>query len=194
MQESLTYDDINQAIENFNLPLTAAEIHGYLCGYICIGKEVHDISWLKDFLGEGIVDKAIQDQQLAKQANVLMLSLYHAYYEQLKGLQFEFQLLLPDDEQPLRLRAETLGQWCQSFLTSLRMLDPKLKKSLSPDCQDALEHIQEIAKLDYAALETNEEDEKAFFEVSEYVRMAVLTLYSELQRGQLGNESSEQLH
>lgn len=48
------------------------------------------------------------------------------------------------------------------------------------ESQDALQHLMEFAELDCETLEVGEEDERALMEVSEYTRMAVLRLHSDL--------------
>jgi uncharacterized protein YgfB (UPF0149 family) len=59
---------------------------------------------------------------------------------------------------------------------------------------EAVLRLTDIANIDYDELTYNEQDEASFMEVSEYVRMAVLMLYSELHQGRGNPSPSRTIH
>ena len=109
------------------------------------------------------------------------------------------ELLLPPDEEGMPLRARELGRWCHGFVTGLALGGITSKELDEEECEDALERFQEIAEISYDDIEIDEEDEIAYTEVSEYVRMAVLMIYSDIQAsadrsGGQSNQTSKHLH
>ena len=103
----------------------------------------------------------------------------------------EFELMLPDDEEPLEARVEALGVWCQGFVFGLAAGGVKEDSDLPDDSKELIKDILEISRAGYVADDeaelsasvenNNEEDEVALMEVTEYVRMGTLLIYEELQ-------------
>ena len=54
--------------------------------------------------------------------------------------------------------------------------------------------MEDFAHLDYQALKVTEEDERAFVDVSEYARMAVLRIYSDMQLDRFDVSESHKAH
>ena len=61
---------------------------------------------------------------------------------------------------------------------------------------EAIDDLIEIAKMNYEQVESSDEDEEAYVELSEYVRMAVIHIYTELHANAMPNQSANagQLH
>ncbi len=169
------YSDVELALLRADASLDVGEAHGLLCGFICAAKEIDGKSWLDTVLGHLDMNDAS-----AKECRGLLFRLYAVSDQQLKDMAFDFQILLPDDEQQLSKRAAALGDWCQGFMTGLGLAGLDTESAQSEDCQDALYHFAEISKIDYEAIEISEDDERSYVEVVEYVRMAVLLIYAEL--------------
>jgi len=84
-----------------------------------------------------------------------------------------------------------LGVWCQGFVYGLAVGGVKEETELPEDSKELIKDILEISRAGYIAddeaeistdvEDDNEEDEIAFMEVSEYVRMGTLLIYEELQ-------------
>ena len=165
----------------------AAELHGLLCGYICSTSGNQNAPWEKLILGN----------KKNKQVREMLQQLFEASFHQLSEFSFEFSLVLPADDTSLTQRAEGLGFWCQGFLTGLKQADITAEKNNLPDeVADTLKDIAEIALVNFDDITANEEDETAYFELVEYVRLAVLTIYHELNSNQLQQKprKDEPLH
>ena len=94
--------------------------------------------------------------------------------------------MLPDDDEPLEERVEALGIWCQGFVYGLAAGGIQEGADLPEDSDEIIKDILEISRAGYAidddaVVDINEDDEEAFMEVCEYVRMGVLLVYEELQ-------------
>lgn len=160
-------------VERLKIPSTAYEIHGQLCGYLCVGSSDKAEQYLQTLLEEKDVS------QFEKEIRALA-SLLQVTYEQMSTMSFDFHLLMPDDEEPLDERAKSLGVWCHGFSDGILNSGVDISAIDASESRDALFHITEIANIDYDYTTVTEEDEKAFMEVYEYVRMAVLMIHTEL--------------
>lgn len=175
-----------------NLP-SAAEAHGLISGFICAGNKLDGKSWLDPMLGFA----AKIDKDLLIAYKTILLELYEISSIKLQSFEFDFELLIPDDDEPLQDRAAALSEWCQGFITALDRMGISATEMVSADAKEALDHILEISKLDYEMIEVSEQDEQAYTEVTEYVRMAVLMVYSEIaveQEKSDSGSSKRQLH
>ena len=92
-------------------------------------------------------------------------------------------------------RTRSLAQWCTGFLAGLGLGAPL--QALSEESSEALQDLQQIAQAgfsiqgddaDQEGLE--EENEQAFFEIVEYVRVVTLILREELR----GPGQGDQIH
>lgn len=178
---------VTHAANQLNLPYSASQLHGFLCGFLCAGSKLDERAFIKSLLAE---TKNASDEAIATVA-----SLYQVSKTQLQSMSFEFHLLI-SDELPLPERAKALGLWCDGFGQGLSDADVDFSALTEQEAKDALLHIHEIAEIDYENTSVTEDDEKAFFEIFEYVRMAVLMIHSTLNAPKQGNikKGNETLH
>ncbi|MBS0358054.1 MAG: YecA family protein [Proteobacteria bacterium] len=173
-----TYQEVTSALSGVS-DVSASYSHGLLCGFICAESRSPGGSWIESLLG--IVDS--KDKK-AENAKKILIELYHASFQQIHEMAFDFNLLLPDDDDSLSLRAEELGAWCEGFMVGLGLGGLTIQDGASKETRDALFHFSEISKIDYENLTISETDEKAYTEVVEYTRLAVLSVYYELAKQQ----------
>jgi len=103
-----------------------------------------------------------------------------------------FALWLPDDDEPLEERTAALARWCSGFLAGLGsagQLD-----ALSSEAREAIGDLQEIARAELATPDeegpANNEDESAYAEIVEYVRVVALVLREDFR----GPRAGEPIH
>jgi len=163
-----------------------AEVHGLLCGHI-IGTS-------------GQADKSLQKLILGKNKNpeyhAELQQLYEISYHLMSEFSFEFTLLLPDDDSKINLRTEALGLWCQGFLTGLQQTNIPVQNREESDVTETINDFIEIAQVNYDDIADDDEDETAYFELVEYVRLGVLLIFNDLETGRPEKMSGEnnQLH
>ena len=175
-QHVFHYDDIQDALERLNTTLFASEIHGTLCGLLCIKNGASAQGWLSETLQD--VD---QSNLLLKEAIDQLASLVQDTAMQINDPVFDFHLLLPDDDVSLDTRLECLGDWCQGFLAGLSMGGISDLKSLPQDAIEIATDMAEIARAGTSYdVSESEEDESAYQELVEYIRVGVLLIYEEL--------------
>ena len=167
----MAYSHINAILAKYATGFGAAEAHGMATGLLCANSKLDSNHWLKELL-EAHSD--IDDEQRG-----LLCRLFEETRQLLTSNDdFEFDLLLPDDETPLTEKVIALKNWCQGFLFGIGSMSKQ--SSYSRDAHDILKDIAEFTKLD-TNTEDNEEDEVALMELTEYLRSAVLLLRDELQ-------------
>lgn len=178
-----SYESFVESIEVLNLPYSASELHGIMCGYLCASAYAQGETFLRALMGSH-KDDAIRSAALA------LFSLYSVSQQQISTMDFDFQLLLPDENETIHDRAQAFSEWCDGFTHGLGLSGVSMDHFHEEEAQDAIQHLSEFAEMDYDALEVSDEDEKALMEVSEYTRMAVLRLHGDLiSDGQNGNGS-----
>ena len=162
-----SFAEIAAGLQEHNFVISPSEIHGQLCAYICAGENMNGVAWLDA--------KQMQSQQ------ALFMQLYQSSFDKINKFAFDFQLLLPDDDEVLSFRARALGEWCQGFMAGIGVANLDLaSEDLSEEIKDALLHIEIISEIDYENISIDNDDERAFFEVAEYIRLAVLMLHAHI--------------
>jgi yecA family protein len=154
----------------------AAESHGLVCGMICAAGSAAKRGWLEHLLGEGNSLSAA-----ARAAADMLAMLYAGTLLKLNDGDLDLMLLLPDDESPLALRSQALGQWCQGFLYGLALGGVRDDSSKPGNVSEIMHDFFEISNTRYDYETSEESEEAAYFEIVEYVRMSVLLCHEELQ-------------
>jgi uncharacterized protein len=168
-----TYDDFERVLRDARALPDPAEAHGTLAGALCSSRDYGLIEWLREILPEDSPDEA------ALQSSVLQ-NVYDAMVRQLAGNDADFQPLLPDDDAPLPERADALSAWCQGFLYGLGSGTTPDPATVSTEAGEIIRDITEITHVGVEAGDDTEENETAFAEVVEFVRVGVQLLFVEL--------------
>ncbi len=176
-----SYDKVSHLLNKMNIETNAAEIHGSLCGLLSSGDFDKATEYVQDLIEH--VDIKACELELKQLVSLVDITLH-----QLKSVSFDLHLLLPEDEEPLDVRAKALSLWCQGYSDALLNLEINIEAIESEEARDAFFHITEFASIDYNYTVVTEEDEKAYAEVYEYVRMAVLMIYTEINEGRDGSK------
>lgn len=159
-------------LQTLQSSIAAAESHGCLCGALCTTQEYALDSWLDELVPEPQADP---DDDRAP-----LRLLFADTVRDLRGDDMEFQLLLPDDDDPLVERASALSQWCQGFLYGFGTGHAVPREELTAEVEEVLRDLTHISQ---ASVETGadaEEEEQAYAEIVEYVRAGVQLIHDEL--------------
>ena len=151
-----------------------AELHGLLCGMLCADSAISNELCLERIEAEFGADP------LGVQAQELFKELFYLIVSQLDDAELGFALLLPTDQATLNQRLDALKQWCQGFLAGLVLVGLDKERLLLPEVTEFLADLVEICRLGAVAGDGAEEEEAAYMEIVEYVRMGVLLVNEEL--------------
>ena len=163
-----------------------AESHGLLCGLICRESSHSAAHYLQQLAAMQLVVEPGEELHAA------LADAWSSTVAQFDDEEFGFSLWLPSDDEPLEDRTVALARWCSGFLAGLGcggQLD-----ALSEEAREAIGDLQEIARAELAAAGTgdaeNEEEENAYAEIVEYVRVVALVLREDFR----GPEPSDAIH
>ncbi len=166
MQSFPDIPQLEDLLFNVGAPLGATESHGALCGMLCAQGATEASQWMLHVLGEHE-----ETSKLLQQTGKKLLQIHKISIEQMNAIDAEFELMLPDDDEPLEMRVEALGTWCQGFVYGLAAGGIKEDTVLPEDSKELIKDILEISRAGYVAdneaelatdEENTEEDEVAF--------------------------------
>jgi len=158
----------------------SSELHGVLCAH-ALKKQAPDKA-AGDELARWL---DLQDQQ----TEVLIAALNEEHQALLAG-DLSYQLYLPTDSAELSLRTQALAAWCGGFVSGIGVHEdwlpeaPQIVSGVASsgdvEVREAIADLSQIARADLETQSGNQEEEQAFAEIVEYVRVAVLLIHSSL--------------
>jgi len=174
--QRLEYYDIQDIVDLACPGADPADSHGLLCGLICAAGFADSQRWLPEVFD----DFNPRDTAQAKAYQCLQ-AVYERTLASLHSEDLDFELLLPDDDASLGERTESLGAWCSGFLSGLGLGGLPEQDKLPEELIELLDDIAHIAKVDFDLENPDEDENVAFEEVVEYLRIGVLFVHDELQ-------------
>ncbi len=172
MSESTSaYTAFMQMLASQNQHFSPAELHGLLTGHTCAGGGFEVQAWL---------DNAAQlfDGEIPAGLQAALTGLQEMLKTEITNDDcMAITLLLPGDDDSLELRTQALGQWCQGFLSGFGGSIGERK--LSDEAREILEDYVAVAQISSESEEGDNSDESSFMEVSEYLRMTAVFLFTD---------------
>ncbi len=173
--------ELEELLYRIDAMLGAAEAHGALCGILCASGSIELSEWVDHVIGEQERGNELLHDVVHK-----LSELHQSTLEMMNDATAEFKLLLMDDDDSLPERVETLAAWCQGFIYGLALGGIQEGSELPEDTAELLKDLIEISR---AGTDTEvedesldqEDDEMAYMELEEYVRICVLNIYEDLQ-------------
>ncbi|WP_417605119.1 UPF0149 family protein [Oceanimonas baumannii] len=172
----LNFDAFTTLLEQHNMVVTAAEVHGVICGLIGGGMARDDVRWqqhFNDLLNDGFGLPA----ELKKAFNMLFNRVYDDMQDQTR-----FELLLPDDEEPLDDRLDAMMEWAGAFLAGFGVVQQELNKA-SPELQEMIQDISSITQVSGEFEQEDEESEAAFVVLYEHLKLGATMAFEEFGKG-----------
>jgi len=169
---SILYTKLQTTLKQTSSLIDVAELHGFFTGLLCFKDEIILTDW------EFQLGEETDPSEEHKQAVIVFQKLLDAIEQQLRSTEFEFSLLLPADEIPLKQRLQALQDWSQGFLYGV---------GLSKSRNDRFniieqEFINDVATFSHRLLNDcieTDDNETAYIELVEYLRAGVFNLYEE---------------
>ena len=172
--------DLDIALQEAEADYNAAEAQAIACGMLVVNISADKITWVKMIFGE--IDTS-DSAHATKQGEAIELSgeLFDETKKILQDSNLGFELLLPDEDEGIYPRVNTLQQWCSAFVIGMTMAGIKDTSKLPEDTRELIADITEIGTSGDFDLDDEDASEEAFLEISEYVRMGVILINEELQ-------------
>ncbi|MRI32537.1 hypothetical protein EOPP23_05995 [Endozoicomonas sp. OPT23] len=163
-----------------------SELHGLLCGTFSGGSEPGVEAWNRQ------VSSLLGDEAIGSSGEEMLSRMYQLTLDKLRQADFGIAMLLPDDEEALEQRTEALGYWCQGFLSGFG--EAAANRKISAEAEGVINDLSEIAQIQ-PEQDDSDEAERFFMEVSEFVRMAMITLFAEFNKIEVpADEQGKTLH
>ena len=170
----IEYINIAELVDHYNLDVTAAELHGVICGSICTARlNSVENSWIKLLIPYQTLD----DHQFGHLSDNLKI-IYNLTTHQLEGDGFEFVPVLPDEDASGEFRTMELAAWCRGFVVAYQQYN-KDNNNLSEDSLEAFEDLTQIAFVEPGNSD-EDEDDQALAELEEYIRITTQMIFDDL--------------
>lgn len=190
----VTFAEVARLLMSLGSMVPAAEGHGYLCGALCTNDHYTFERWREELIPDesGVADELgeLEDSATARVSAADEQALQLLFGDTVAALSdqnSDFEPLLPDDDVALEQRASALSQWASGFLYGFGTARAAANSQISPAVAEIL---QDFARLGAAAAETDidgEEQEHAYAELVEYLRVGVWLVHAELAAARDGD-------
>jgi uncharacterized protein YgfB (UPF0149 family) len=186
------FEDLANQLMEQGHAASPADLHGCLCGLLAAGASHQAEAGL---VGLGRALDLDLHGELAEQA----MALHVATAVSLEDDEFGFYPLLLDDNADLVSRTAALAGWCRSFLAGYAQVTAtETAPGGTPpgDSSEILRDLAAIAQADLDDIVEDEEGERSYAELSEYIRFAALNAYLDMlaQRVEGNGHGGPQLH
>jgi len=176
--QTIDHTELDDALKRCGSSWNAGQVHGLLCSRLSVAGADGATRWFAQVLDETDPNNAVRGE-----CEAMLDDLCAVTWRQLVERQSEFELLLPDDQDPTSMRADAMGQWCEGFLHGLvsEKHSEDLKKRLSADpLADIIKDMLQITRATGGDEDDDDSEEGAYTELVEYLRVATQITYEEL--------------
>lgn len=178
MDEKVDYDFLEQTLKRCGSSWGAAQTHGLLSGRLAIAGVAAGPDWLAQVLEDTDETNAAHGE-----CRNLLDTLYQSTYWQFSERLSEFEPLLPGDDESVAIRTAVLAHWCEGFLhglVSAKHGDTLKERLGSEPLSDIIKDMLEFTRVELDGESDDEENESAYVELVEYLRVAAQLCYEEL--------------
>ena len=176
-EQAIYHGELDEALRRCGSSWNAGQTHGLLCSRLSVSGADGAQRWFEQVLSETDPNNALRAE-----CESMLDALCASTWRQLVERQSEFELLLPDEDDSAASRAEAMGQWCEGFLHGLvsEKHSDSLKERLAAEpLADIIKDMLQITRA-MAGDEDAEDEESAYAELVEYLRVAAQLAYEEL--------------
>ncbi|MEN3978793.1 UPF0149 family protein [Acinetobacter sp. CWB-B33] len=149
-------------IEEISSP---SELHGLLTGIVCVTQVPTREEWQQILATLEVTE--ISDEAIAALADETE-DIAHALSED----ELDYLPLLPDDEHSLSERVQALADWCAGVVLGFGLASGHLRA----EEQELIEHLQDVASVEFDESDDDDEGEESYQELYEFVRLIPVSL------------------
>lgn len=168
-----------------------SELHGVLCGRLAAGSRIEEPEWLNMVCEHmGLPENAADDSEdLAP----FMNKAYEQTLLHLKSTDMSFHPLLPDDDYAIEQRLEALVAWVRGFLEGMALSAGEALGQAPDEIRELIEDMVAISQLADDE-EASDESEQQLLEITEYIRLGALAVFTEFNAPERPASPSPTLH
>lgn len=158
----LTWEALFQGIDEISSP---SELHGLLTGIVCVTQPPSRDEWLQ--IMETLNVPELNQEALATLSDEAE-DVAHALTED----ELDYLPMLPDDEHTLAERVQALADWCAGVVLGFGLASGHLRN----EERELIEHLQDVAAVEFDASDDDEDGETSYQELFEFVRLIPVSL------------------
>ena len=149
-------------IEEISSP---SELHGLLTGIICVTQAPSREEWQH-------ILTTLEIPELNEEALALLADEAEDVAHALSDDELDYLPLLPDDTHTLADRVQALADWCAGVVLGFGLASGHIR----PDEMELIEHLQDVAAVEFEETDDDEEGEESYQELYEFVRLIPVSL------------------
>jgi len=176
---NMIYQTVDTTLEKYDADVSAAEAHGIAAGMLCVELRADAGQWLQEICGD--------EHELIDDDKTLLIDLFERSRELLNPEyeDFDFDLFLPDEDEPLFVQVEAIRCWCQGFLFGVGFAQGG--GGWPGASGEVMRDLIEFTKIDPQV--EDEDDANALMQIHEYLRAATFVV-----RDQFIEHRAESMH
>ena len=149
-------------IEEISSP---SELHGLLTGIVCVTTVPTREEW-KQILA------TLEVLEISDEAIAILAGETEDIAHTLSEDELDYLPLLPDDEHSLSERVRALADWCTGVVLGFGLASGHLRG----EEKELIEHLQDVASVEFDESDDDEEGEESYQELYEFVRLIPVSL------------------
>ncbi|WP_179997781.1 UPF0149 family protein [Acinetobacter sp. YH12239] len=166
MQDDISgWTDWNQQFGSIEEITSPSELHGLLTGIVCVTEPPSHEEWIQ-------ILSTLNVPQLEPTALNLLAEESEDVSHALSEDELDYLPILPDDEHVLSERVQALADWCAGVVLGFGLASGHIRT----DESELIEHLQDIAAVEFEDSDNDEEGEISYQELYEFVRLIPVSL------------------
>ena len=149
-------------IEEISSP---SELHGLLTGIVCVTQAPKSEEWQQ-------ILATLEIPALDEEVLDLLTSEAEDIAHALSDDELDYLPLLPDDEHVLADRVQALADWCAGVVLGFGLASGHIRQ----DEMELIEHLQDVAAVEFEESDNDEEGEESYQELYEFVHLIPVSL------------------
>lgn len=171
------YQQLGAQLDSQGILISPAETHGVVLGMMSVKPQVIQADEVLVTIMQLNEEEKVDDEKSFLQFLAVMVEQVR---EMLFSQGFDVQLLLPQDDNNLEDQTLALSYWCRGYVFGLVAAGLQDFKTLPKDAAEIIQDILQISEINTDLDEQGNEEEKAFFELEQFVRVGVQLVFEEL--------------
>ena len=176
----MNYEHIDRVKKKARISIDVSEYHGKISACLCC-----DNIAAEDLLPEEVNADGSSLSSETMELKTVLVNVIAETLEKLNDAEMTFYPLLSPDSASLTDRTGSLSSWCQGFIDGVGLAIAQKNVPIDSAGQDIIgeiiEDFSQISKLTSASVMNQDEEELAYMEVVEYVRVGVQLIFEEMK-------------
>ena len=166
MQDDISgWNDWNTHFDGIEEISSPSELHGLLTGIVCVTQAPTSEQWSQILNTLNVPTLSVEAlESLTDEADDVANAL--------SDDDLDYLPMLPDDNHGLAERVQALADWCAGVVLGFGLASGNIRA----EEQELIEHLQDVAAVEFEDSDNDEEGEESYQELYEFVRLIPVSL------------------